>query len=201
MKNKRQKISKKFLTNLPFPKKSQTKAAMEMSVGTIVTIVLLMSVLVLGIFLVQKIFKTGTTAIDSVDTKIQSEIDNLFATDEGAKFSAIPKERIVTIKKGDSGGFGFSVTNKLQDTATFAYEVSLDSVASNCQMTETQAENLIVLGKQGERTLGSGQSFDDAVFVRFSIPETAPLCLIDYFVDVTADGEPYTGFAKTIEIK
>ena len=35
------------------------RGAMEMSVGTIVTIVLLMSVLVLGIFLVQKIFKTG----------------------------------------------------------------------------------------------------------------------------------------------
>ena len=36
-----------------------------MSVGTIVTIVLLMSVLVLGIFLVQNIFRGATGAIDS----------------------------------------------------------------------------------------------------------------------------------------
>ena len=38
--------------------------AMEMSVGTMVTIVLLMIVLVLGIFFIQKIFGAGTNAID-----------------------------------------------------------------------------------------------------------------------------------------
>ena len=40
--------------------KMNKKAAMEMSVGTIVTIVLLMSVLVLGIFMIQKIFSGST---------------------------------------------------------------------------------------------------------------------------------------------
>ena len=54
------------------------RAAMEMSVGTMVTIVLLMIVLVLGIFFIQRIFRTGTTAIDGIDAKIQNEIDNLF---------------------------------------------------------------------------------------------------------------------------
>ena len=54
------------------------KAAMEMSVGTIVTIVLLMSVLILGIFLVQKVFRSGSNAIDSVDDEIQNQIIQSF---------------------------------------------------------------------------------------------------------------------------
>ena len=52
------------------------KAAMEMSVGTIVTIVLLMSVLILGIFLVQNIFKSAKGAVDLTDKQLKNEINN-----------------------------------------------------------------------------------------------------------------------------
>ena len=50
-----------------------------MSMTTFVTIVLVVIVMVMGIFFVQKIFKSGATAIDGIDSKIQSEIDSLFA--------------------------------------------------------------------------------------------------------------------------
>ena len=63
-------------------KKMNSKGAMEMSVGTIVTIVLLMSVLVLGLYFVQKIFASGSNAIDSVDSQVQSEINRLFSNGE-----------------------------------------------------------------------------------------------------------------------
>lgn len=167
-------------------------AAMEMSVGTIVTIVLLMSVLVLGIFLVQKIFKTGTSAIDVVDTKIQSEIDRLFA-DEDKSVVVYPKERDITIKKGDSGGFGFSIMNKEQTSGSFSYLVSVGELGADCQLTEEQAEKLIVLGKTGTGiNLPSGSKLEDAIFVKFNIPETAPLCQIRYSLDVEKDGVQYS---------
>ena len=60
-------------------KEINSKGAMEMSVGTIVTIVLLMSVLVLGLFLVQRVFSSGTGAIDSIDSQVQNEIQKLFS--------------------------------------------------------------------------------------------------------------------------
>ena len=195
MKSKRM---KKGLNNF-FPK--NRKAAMEMSVGTIVTIVLLMSVLILGIFLVQKIFGTSTNAIDSVDTKIQSEIDLLFSTNQDAKYSTIPKEREVNIKKGNSGGFAFSVFNKDTVEGIFAYTTVVSEVASNCQLTEAQAESLIILGKQGERTIPSGDKLEDAFFVKFQILETTPLCEITYTVEITKDGASYTGFSKVLVIK
>ena len=49
-----------FITTCPIKMFSKKRGAMEMSVGTIVTIVLLMTVLVLGIFLVQRIFTSST---------------------------------------------------------------------------------------------------------------------------------------------
>ena len=181
------------------------KAAMEMSVGTIVTIVLLMSVLVLGIFLVQKIFTTSTNAIDQVDTKIQTEIDNLFSTDTNSKFSTVPKEREVSIKKGDSGGFAFSIYNRdpLTPSGEFSYKTSVFEIASNCQITEPQAESFIILGKENKNpvSLLSGDKLDDLVFVKFQIPETVPLCEITYEVEVTKDGAPYTEFRKILVIK
>jgi len=165
--------------------------AMEMSVGTIVTIVLLMSVLVLGIFLVQKIFKTGTSAIDQVDTKIQSEIDQLFS-EEDKSVVVYPKERTITIKKGDSGGFGFSIMNKEQTDGSFSYIVSVGEISSGCQLSEEQAESLIVLGKTGAGiNLISGSKLEDAILVKFNIPETAPLCQIRYSLDVENNGLQY----------
>ena len=168
------------------------KAAMEMSVGTIVTIVLLMSVLVLGIFLVQKIFGVGTSAIDQVDTKIQSEIDQLFA-DEGKKVVIYPKERFISIKKGDSGGFGFSILNKESEVGSFSYVITVGEVASDCIITPEQADKFIVIGKQeSDIILPSGSKLEDAIFVKFKIPESASLCQIRYKIDVQNNGVQYS---------
>jgi predicted PurR-regulated permease PerM len=85
--------------------------AMEMSVGTMVTIILLVCVLVLGIFFIQKIFGAGTNAIDSIDNEVQSEIDRLFER-ENKPLAIYPTSRDVILKKGDDPkGFAFSVKN------------------------------------------------------------------------------------------
>ena len=63
-----------------------TKAAMEMSVGTIVTIVLLMSVLIFGMIFVKNIMCSGISITNGIDEKLQNEIQTLFGTsDYGVK--------------------------------------------------------------------------------------------------------------------
>lgn len=77
------------------------KAAMEMSVGTIVTIVLLMAVLILGLVFVKKIMCSGIVLTDQIDTKVQNEINNLFGEDE---FGVICMgEKGDEVKLGDGG--------------------------------------------------------------------------------------------------
>ena len=173
---------------------SNKKAAMEMSMGTVVTIVLLMSVLVLGIFLIQKIFSVGTSAIDGIDTKIQGEINEMFA-DEGEKVIIYPKETTaggITIKKGKTGGFGISIMNIKVSEGVFSYTVDGPQIAEGCQLSPEQAQKLIILGDHGEDIrLPSGDKMSTAIFVKFSIPEATPLCQIRYAVNVLEGGNQY----------
>ena len=163
---------------------SKTKiSAMEMSVGTIVTIVLLMSVLVLGIFLVQKIFKTGTSAIDVVDSQIQAEVNKLFA-EEGKNFVIYPSSQQITLKKGDDPkGFAFSVKNPFTETREFSYDVEAQDVTGCGSLTTTQANSWLRPAK-GDLTIGAGSSPTLAEKVLFVIPQTAPPCTVTYRVTI-----------------
>ncbi len=176
-------------------------AAMEMSVGTIVTIVLLMGVLVLGIFLVQKIFKSSVNAIDTVDKEVQSQLEKIFA-DENKKIAVYPPSRDVRVKKGeDPAGFAFTIRNKDVESAEFTYVVEASDV-SKCgsSFTKDKADSYL-LGGSGTFNLGAGNSLDLARLVRLDVPETAPPCTIIYNLEVAKDGEPYTGADIYVTIK
>lgn len=173
------------------------KAAMEMSVGTIVTIVLLMTVLILGLVLVRTIFKGATENIGAIDESIKSEISKLFSEDNSKKAIIYPPTREISIKKGESGGFGFSIRNTEQDTLAsqvnlFTYVMSMGEVA--CQgITDTQALNYIILGKaltSGVK-IPSGDALENPILVKFDIPESASLCKIRYNLDIEKNGVQY----------
>ena len=58
------------------------EGALEMSIGTIVVIVIAMAMLILGLVLVRTIFTGATESIGTLGDKVQDEIAGLFA-DEG----------------------------------------------------------------------------------------------------------------------
>ena len=182
------------------------RGAMEMSVGTIVTIVLLMAVLVLGIFLVQRIFKSATGAVDSIDNEVQSEIQKLFA-EEGAALAVYPTARQITLKKGDDPkGFAFSVKNvDNSEEADFSYvtvandqDPSFEKCGSS--FTKSQAENYL-LGGTGSFSLGPGNPLDLPRLVKFEIPDTAPPCTIIYELEVDRDGVAFRTTQIFVTIK
>ena len=180
---------------------SEKRGAMEMSVGTIVTIVLLMGVLVLGIFLVQKIFRSGTNAIDTLDSEIQNQISKLFAEDD-KKLAVYPTSRELTIKKGDEPkGFAFSVRNDDTEEADFTYDV-LAQDASSCGNTLNEEEaNDFLLSGSGSFSLGPGNTLDLARLVKFDVPESAPPCTIVYNLEVDKGAEAYSSADIFVTIK
>ena len=91
---------------------------MEMSVGTIVTIVLLMTVLILGLVMVRTIFKGSIENINAVDQSVKNEINKLFSEDTSRQIVVYPTSRYIVIKKGeDNLGFGFSIRNVGEEEA------------------------------------------------------------------------------------
>ena len=163
-----------------------TKGAMEMSVGTIVTIVLLMMVLVLGIFFIQKIFSGSNSAIDSVNSQLTSQINQLFSDGKASRLAIYPTSQQITIKKSDSTpkGFAFSVYNDANENKDFTYTVASDDV-SNCGNTMTnQIADSYIIGKSGKFSLQPASSLSLAEIVLFSLPQSAPACTVTYDVTV-----------------
>ncbi len=174
------------------------KAAMEMSVGTIVTIVLLMSVLVLGLVLVRSVFRSSSNAVDQIDNAVQNEITKLFA-EEDKELIVYPTSRTITLRKGDDpAGFAFSVENK-GTSKQYSYTVYASDV-SNCGsgFSKTEADSYL-LGKTGQFTLERGASLSQARLVRFAVPETAPPCTIVY--DLKVEGVSGSGVNIFVTIK
>jgi hypothetical protein len=177
------------------------KGAMEMSVGTIVTIVLLMTVLILGLVLVRSIFSASTSSIDQIDSKVQNEINKLFA-DEG-NLVIYPSDRQVSLKREDDPrGFAFSVKNNDVETADFTYNLEVDSNfdEEKCGSTFSKEKgNDWLLVSSGSFTLGPGNSLDLPELVLFQIPETAPPCTIPYKLEIN-EGE-YSSATVYVTIK
>lgn len=171
-----------------------------MSVGTMVTIVLLMVVLVLGIFFIQKIFKSGTNAIDSIDSQVQSEIEKLFAK-EDTKVGFYPTSRDVSLKKGDDPrGFAFSVKNNDVEEREFSFTTTATD-ASKCGsgFDEEDATDML-LGGSGTFGIGPGDRSESRI-VKFIVPESTPPCTIEYELDIQKEGTTYVNINFFLTIK
>ena len=180
------------------------RAAMEMSVGTIVTIVLLMSVLVLGIFLIRNIFQSSKGAIDLTDQQLQAEIEKLFS-DDSTKITLYPTSAKIKIKVGDTDAIGLGIKNiatSFNEGEVFSYEASV--LDNTCGLTDTQANALISLGKERE-DIQIPISGSRSMKITFQIPEGVPNCLISYTVEVKrgslSTGTAYDGGDFIVEIK
>jgi hypothetical protein len=176
-------------------KRQSKKAAMEMSVGTIVTIVLLVTVLVLGLVLTRTIFTGGVKAVDQINDKVTSEIDNLFITDEKTKLSFSPNDRKIKLEQDSLGlGFAFNVRNNDNEAKRFRYTVAVDpafEIRDKCSINAREADQWPDI-TSGSLELGVRERLEEPELILFTIPENAPQCTIPYIVRVTSDGEFYT---------
>jgi hypothetical protein len=165
-------------------------AAFEMSVGTIVTIVLSVTLLVLGIFFVQQVFSSAKGVADLTDQQMRNEINKLFSSED--KIVIYPSTRYIEIKQESTDGVGIGIKNLYQGVSgdvKFSYIVEPEDF-SNCGVSAEVAESWIALGKSAtDLPIASGDLASRKVL--FNIPVGAPLCTVRYRVKVTADGETY----------
>ena len=169
------------------------KAAMEMSVGTIVTIVLLVSVLVLGLVLIRSIFTSAKGIVDLTDDQLRKEIGQVFS--EEKKLAVYPTSKRLEIPQGDLDGFGIWIQNTYTGssaTKTFSYEVVVSDpdLRRKCEVTESEVLSWITTGRTEEGIpIPPGEVSPQEVL--FDIPEGSPLCTIRFRVNVNAEGTAY----------
>lgn len=177
------------------------RAALEMSTGMIVTIVLLMTVLILGLVFVRSVFNTGTSAVNQVDSAVQNEINKLFAEEEKSIVVYPASGEITLDKKDDPKGFAFSVKNKDVESADFSYSVGAQDVSRCGSGFTKEVANSYLLGGSGSFSLGAGNALDSGRAVKLDLPETAPPCTIIYVLEVTKNGQPYSSAQVFVTIE
>jgi len=182
------------------------KGAMELSIGTIVIIVLAMSMLILGLVLIRTIFTGAKYNVDTMNNKVRDEINKLFVEDKKMVVYLAGGE--AKVNKGDSYGIAFGIKNLKTGTpeaSTFLYDVTIanpDEVKKNCGINEAEALSWIKAGVGGNFQILPGETLaNDATIIKFQIPETAPLCIIRYNINVKADGAFYAGDSFDINIQ
>ncbi|MBM3232972.1 hypothetical protein FJZ18_02290 [Candidatus Pacearchaeota archaeon] len=91
------------------------KGAIELSIGTIVIIVLGMTMLILGLILIRQIFFVANKSITSIDEKVRGEIDKQLGGEEGyIRIYTEDGEKKVSVKAGSSN-FGVAIAARTQD--------------------------------------------------------------------------------------
>ena len=177
------------------------KAAMELSIGTIVIIVLGVSMLIVGIFLINRLRGSATNVIEMTDTAITNELNKLFA--EPKKVAIYPPTKVAKIDQEETDDVGVVITNLIQGgtgSEVFSYKVEL-SDKGNCVETEEQINSWISLGKEKTKieSLAPGDSTVERV--TFTIPSGASLCRCRFSVAVFVDGNSYGTENFDIEVQ
>ena len=179
------------------------KGAVELSVGTIVILVIGMTMLVLGIVLVRTIFTGATDSVDLIDEGVKQEINKLFAENDKKVVVKLPNNK-AEITKGKDFGVAFGVRNTEQGgtgaAQRFNYKVEATGIPSGCQVTKQEAERYIILGQAGNLTIVPG-SEPEAEIIRFRPSDASPLCNLRYTITVTKqDNSFYDSERFDIEI-
>jgi hypothetical protein len=170
------------------------KGAMELSISTIVIIVLAMSMLIFGLMLVRTVFEGGDEAITSINRAVVAETEKIFG-DSNAKIAIVPTTRKVTLKQGSlGGGFSLSIKNIENREKTFSYEVFVDESfdsETRCAGFSKQEINDWLDLNSGSFSLGRGQKLDQPELISFTLPSDAPLCSIPFRIRVSSEGSSY----------
>ena len=113
------------------------KGAMELSMSTIVILVLAMTMLILGLVLVRSIFKGATSSVNDINEKVKGEISGLFVDESSKIIINLGADRIARVQ-ADTDNFGVSFGAKTLDGSAVVpkrmkYKLSLDDTSNgNC---------------------------------------------------------------------
>lgn len=169
------------------------RGAIEMSMSTIVILVLAVSLLILGVGFINKIRGTTTSVLDITDQQLKDQISKLFGEDK--KVVVYPDSKIVSIKQGEAGGFGIGIKNLREGSSNnvvFSYEVVVSDlkVQEKCGVSAEEIEKFMVTGQsETDIPLASGEIYSTKVIFETQVGD--PLCTVRMRVNAKANNEPY----------
>ena len=170
------------------------KAAMEMSVGTIVTIVLLMAVLVLGLTLTRVIFRGATESVNDLNQGVKQEINDLFGEENKNIVVGLGSQKSAKVKQGTEN-FGIPLGFAPDDPSSWGtnkrgciYNIVAVDQPSYCIRKGWSNPAGNVLTGVRDVTFDEIDDNNGYALIKLDIPEDIPPCLQRFQVDVGCAG-------------
>lgn len=187
------------------------KAAMELTMGTMVTIVLVVSVLILGLILIQQIFTGATDSVDTINDKVMNEINNLFGDESASVIVKLGSDKKATIKS-NTDDFGVLIGASTYDGSASSrerleYMITLDDTSTNNCITQLGESTTLALFKQKTETWLKFDEYDGAnsyAIVSFTVPKGTATCSQKIYIDVRDNeqgSETMAGTSFIVEIE
>jgi hypothetical protein len=178
------------------------KGAIELSISTVVIIVLGMTLLIGGIVLVQRIISSSISSIDKIDAGVESQVTKLFSDDSQKTVVRLTNNQI-DIKQGQSFGFAVGMKNTEEGSSsasTFTYTVTASDIEKGCSgLTLAQVNGYVILGDTGSVSLLPGKVGTKLITIKPA--STAALCAVMYDLNVLKAGQPYDSTQFRVDIK
>lgn len=168
-------------------KKMNKKAAVELSVGTIVIIVLAMTMLILGLVLVRSIMCGAISLTSEVNKNIRSEINKLFESTQGEVVCLGSGDKPVTLIPGGEADIIYCAI-KAPETARYSIVVKPESIRGSISQDKVKSWIIGVGIQKWEGTISPGDESPKKL-VRLNVPENAPEEQVRMQVEITRDGE------------
>jgi hypothetical protein len=160
------------------------KAAIEMSIGTIVVIVLAMSMLILGMVLVKNIFGGATDIATMTTDQVKNQVAQMFGDQKDLVI--YPDTRHIEVEVGEVSGFGLGIKNVDGLTGgKFSYEVIVSDpdIQSKCGVSESEALGWITTGR-AEKDINLAPGDFTSGKVLLSVPVGTNFCTFRYRINV-----------------
>ncbi len=171
------------------------RGALELSIGTIVIIVLAMTMLILGIVLVRSIMCGAVGLTGEINTKVKGEINKLFQSTAGEVACVGGGEEPVTIIPGQINIIYCSIKAPVEAE----YNIKTKSIRGDI-ISERELENWVSGDDFLKKRIAPGDE-DPKKFLRLNVPENAPHDLITVEVEVYKDGNLISSPTLDFEVK
>jgi len=171
------------------------KGAMELSISTVVVIVLGIFMLILGIVLIRSISQNATKSVDSIDKMTNQQLSALFGETEGNIAFNLGPDSTAKIEAGADDTFGIALRATTEDGSSvtrtrLTYKLSLDeggskNCASAAYLGEQQARNLFITPLDRELQFDKYDGANAYSLIQLKVPKGTTTCSQKVWVDVT----------------
>lgn len=164
------------------------KGALQLSMSTIVIIVIGVTLLILGLGFITGLFEKASEQRDIIFGDLETKITGLGSHDE-----RLNVQTQVTVEQGDQTLFKVYIVNFEEAEKTFKLTLSPSTDP------EFQNDDVIVKLQRESMKIPEGQEASFAIGVRAK--DGAKLRAAAYNIDVTSDGQQYAADSFLVEVK